>query len=413
MKRKWIVAIAIYLGLIATCLIAIYAVPSVRGMLEKTYIAEYGSIDVKDEVSAFIVRDETVYVSSEPSTINRLADADKLVKANTHVVELTPDTEASSAEVTDKGENVDVTTENKEKSYGKYTDILKELGDSVKATDGYNTSAGYVSYYVDGAEAKLSTDALDSITYKDYKALTGRKAIEVPKKSCGEGYPIFKVVKNAKWYLVFYISNKKAEKYVPGETVIIDANGTDVEVTVSQVLAGRKYSKVTLSCKSFFDGFFKARNLDTTVTLRRAEGLVLEDSSIVEDPNGQIGVFVKNKLGEHIFTPVAIKADNGTQCVVYSDMYVDAEGNYVETIGTYDEIISEPSEEDMANLKAAVEKAAAEEAAEKAAAEKAAAEQAAAEKAATEQAAAEEATKAEQAAAAEEGSAEETTETEQ
>ena len=142
------------------------------------------------------------------------------------------------------------------------------------------------------------------------------------------------------------------------------------------MLAGRKYSKVTLSCKSFFDGFFKVRNLDTTVTLRRAEGLVLEDSSIVEDPNGQIGVFVKDKLGNHIFTPVAIKADNGTQCVVYSDLYVDTEGNYVETIGTYDEIISEPSEEDMANLKAEVEKAAAEAAAEKAAAEKAAAEEA-------------------------------------
>ena len=376
MKRKWIVAIAIYVGLIAVCLVAIYVIPSVRGMLEKTYIAEYGSIDVKDEVSAFIVRDETVYVASEASTINRLADADKLVKANTHVVELTPDTEVSDAEVTNKGENGELASGTEEKSYGKYTDILKELGDSVKVTDGHNTSAGYVSYYVDGAEAKLSTDALDTITYKDYKALTGRKAIEVPKKNCGAGYPIFKVVKNAKWYLVFYVSNKKAEKYIPGETVIIDANGTDVEVTVSQVLAGRKYSKVTLSCKSFFDGFFKVRNLDTTVTLRRAEGLVLEDSSIVEDPNGQIGVFVKDKLRNHIFTTVAIKADNGTQCVVYSDLYVDTEGNYVETIGTYDEIISEPSEEDMANLKAEVEKAAAEAAAEKAAAEKAAAEEA-------------------------------------
>ena len=386
MKKKWIVAIAIYIGLIATCLVAIYVVPSVRGMLEKTYIAEYGSIDVKDEVSAFIVRDETVYVASQACNINRLADADKLVKANTHVVELTQDTSASAAEVADKGENAESASGEEEKSYGKYTDILKELGDSVKVTgDGYNIGSGYVSYYVDGAEAKLSTDALDTITYKDYKALTGRKAIEVPKKSCGEGYPIFKVVKNAKWYLVFYVSNKKAEKYIPGETVIIDANGNDVEVTVSQVLAGRKYSKVTLSCKSFFDGFFKTRNLDTTVTLRRAEGLVLEDSSIVEDPSGQIGVFVKDKLGNHIFTPVAKKADNGTQCVVYSDLFVDADGNYVETLRTYDEIIAEPSEEDLANLKADFEKQAAEEAAEKEAAEKAAAEKAAAEKAAAEE----------------------------
>ncbi len=351
MKKKWIAAIAIYIGLIAACVIAVYAVPSVRGMLEKTYIAEYGSIDVKDEVSAFIVRDETVYVAAQPSKINRLADPDKLIKANTHVVELTPDAEAA--------------VNSGEESYGKYTEILSELGDSVKSTEqGYSSGAGYVSYYVDGAEAKLSTEALETLSYKDYKALTGRRAIETPKKSCGTGYPVFKVVRNAKWYLVFYLSNKKAEKYVPGDTVNIDANGNDIEVTVSQVLAGRKYTKITLSCKSFFDGFFTIRNLDTTVTLQHAEGLVLEDDSIVEDPNGQIGVFVKNKLGEHIFTPVAIKADNGTKCVVYSDIYVDEGGNYVETIGTYDEIIAEPSEEDMAQLKAEAEEQAAKEAAE-------------------------------------------------
>jgi hypothetical protein len=45
-----------------------------------------------------------------------------------------------------------------------------------------------------------------------------------------------------------------------------------------------------------------------------------------------------------VFTPVRTKADDGTKCVVYSDIYVDEGGNYVETIGTYDEIIAEPSE---------------------------------------------------------------------
>ena len=366
MNKKWIAAIAVYIGLIATCVIAVYAVPSVRGMLEKTYIAEYGSIDVKDEVSAFIVRDETVYVAAQPSTINRLADPDKLVKAHTHVVELTPDADAAGpGEVVSNGEKEDVSPDSNTENYGKYTNVLNELGDSVKSTEqGYNKGAGYVCYYVDGAEAKLSTDALESLSYKDYKALTGRKAIETPEKSCGEGYPIFKIVKNAKWYLVYYISNKKAEKYVPGETVIIDANGTDVEVTVSQVLTGRKYSKITLSCKSFFDGFFKVRNLDTTVTLRRAEGLVLQDDSIVETPEGQIGVFVKNKLGEHVFKPIAKKADDGSRCVVFSDLYVDEGGNYVETIATYDEIVCEPTEEDLASLNAPAEEEAAQESAE-------------------------------------------------
>ena len=126
--------------------------------------------------------------------------------------------------------------------------------------------------------------------------------------------------------------------------------------SASRVDSGTKTSKIALSCKSFFDGFFEMRELDTTVTFVSAEGLVLEDSSIVEAPDGRRGVFVKNKLGEHVFKPIRAKADDGTKCVVFADIYVDAEGNFVETIKTYDEIIAEPTEDDLASLKKKVKK---------------------------------------------------------
>ena len=123
----------------------------------------------------------------------------------------------------------------------------------------------------------------------------------------------------------------------------------------------------------------------------------------------QKGVLVKNKLGEHVFKPVSIKTDDGERCVAFSDIYVDENGNFVETIKTYDEIVAEPTDEEKAELQEqakreaieaeeAAKKKAEEErieaeraAAAKAAAEKEAAEKAAAEKAAAEQAAAEQA----------------------
>ncbi len=347
MNRKWIIAILVYIGLIALCCIVVYAVPSVRDKLEKTYIAQNGTIDVKDEVSAFIVRDETVYVAGRKSKINRLAETDKLVKAKSRVVELT---KVKTGESSKEDEAVGQSDEAGENT-GRYTRIMEELGDNVKATKkGITQDAGYVSYYVDGAEAKLSTDAIDGLTEKDLKELTGRKAIKVPEKRCGKGYPIFKIVKNGKWYLVYFLSNEDAAKYTVGDTVSIDINGEPVTVTVSRIDSGTKNSKVILSCKTFFEGFLEIRNLDTTVTIVSADGLVLDDSSIVEAPDGRRGVFVKNKLGEHVFKPVRAKADNGTSCVVYSDIYVDDEGNFVETIRTYDEIIAEPTEEDIASL---------------------------------------------------------------
>lgn len=432
-NKKWIVAFLVYVGLVALCCIALYVVPSVIGMFERTYIAEHGKIDVADEVSAFIVRDERVYAASQKSDIKRIADSNTLVKAGTRIIELTPtdevldlnfddaeEEEDAAAEDKNAAESKDKTAETKDKTAAedakktddkkasaedaektgdkktdsgddkktektdakkddsksksekddaeeaeqpvqdaklgiqgsKYSGIMKELGDTYSVTeDGTTRTAGYVSYYVDGAEARLSTKAIESLNRDDLKELTGRKAVKTPSKNCGENYPVFKIVRNRKWYLVYYLKKEDAAKYTAGETVYIEVDGENVPVTVRDVRDEGKNTRITLTCKTFFDGFTETRTLDTKVTVESAEGLVLEDGSIVEAPDGKRGVFVINKLGEHVFTPVRAKADDGTKCVVYSDIYVDDEGNYVETIGTYDEVIAVPSDDDIASLK--------------------------------------------------------------
>lgn len=412
-SRKWIVAFLVYIGLIAICCIAVYAVPSVKGILERTYIAEYGKVDVKDEVTGFIVRDEVVYVAKNAGKINRLAEENTLVKAGARVIELKSeenaeaeaeaeakamteaeaaesektskddktkddkskdeigakddakaedngkskdDAKAEDGEKTEGGEEPEETVESIEDATnpGRYTRIMEDIESVAVLTDsGVTNDAGYVSYYVDGAEARLSTDAYDGLSKKELKSLSGKRSIQTPEHHCGKGYPVFKIVKNKKWYLVYYLSNEDAAKYTEGGTVEIDINGEPVTVSVHRIDSGTKTSKITLTCKTFFDGFFEERSMDTKVTVSSAQGLVLEDASIVEAPDGKRGVFVKNKLGEHVFTPVSVKADDGIKCVVYSDIYVDAEGNFVETIGTYDEIVASPSEDDIASLKKA------------------------------------------------------------
>ena len=231
---------------------------------------------------------------------------------------------------------------------------MKELGDTYSVTeDGTTRTAGFICYVVDGAEARLSTKAIESLNRDDLKELTGRKAVKTPSRNCGTNYPVFKIIRNRKWYLVYYLKKEDAAKYTAGETVYIEVDGENVPVTVRDVRDEGKNTRIVLTCKTFFDGFAETRTFDTKVTVESAEGLVLEDGSIVEAPDGKRGVFVINKLGEHVFTPVKAKADDGTKCVVYSDIYVDDEGNYVETIGTYDEVIAVPSEDDIASLKKA------------------------------------------------------------
>jgi len=327
MKKKWLTALIIYAGLVAICIVAIYVIPSVQGFLEQTYVAEYGSVEIADAIEGYIVRDETVYAASNAGTIERIQKEGELVTSGARVVELEAD---------------DSDRENR-----KYSSIMSSLGDSIKYTKGgYTKTAGFVSYYVDGAESKITTETMGDLTRDDYKSLSSVKMTETASDNCAEGDPVFKIVKNGKWYLVFYLDNTDADKYYEGKSVTLEAGDEDVPMTVASVDKGKKTTKVTLSCKTYFDGFFETRKMETNLVFASAEGLLLEDTSVVEK-DGQTGVIVKNNLGEHVFTPVSIKADNGEQCVVYSDIYVDDGGNFVETISTYDEILTEPTDEDI------------------------------------------------------------------
>ena len=384
MKKKWLAIFTVYITMVALCIVIVYVVPSLRGMLEKTYVTEFGRIDITDEVSGFIVRDETVYVADKDSKLERLADTDVLIKSGTQVVTLTQDEEEEQEGSNDAVESERIGSQNNISH--KYTDIMKALDGNVSVTDNGRThEAGYVSYNVDGTESLFCTDRLFELKQKDYELLKDVKPVGTPEHSCGKGEPVFKIIHNCKWYLVFYIDNKAGEKYYEGRTVSIKVGDRNVPVRVASVEVGKKTTKIALSCKAFYDGFVDSRTLDTTVTVASAEGLVLQDSSIVMKGE-QKGVFVKNKLGEHVFKPISIKADDGERCVVFSDIYVDENGNFVETIKTYDEIVTAPDEEEIAELQEQLKREQAEEAARKAEEEKAAAERAEAEKAAAERA---------------------------
>lgn len=330
MSKKWIAALALYLGLLAVCIVALYAIPSVRGMLEQTYIAEYGTLDVKDDVSAFVVKDEYVFVAKKSSSVKRIIDEGELVKAATRVVEMEPrDGDDSRSD----------------------SDISAELGKAAKETEsGYTSESGYVSYKASGAEPALSIENMGALTKEDYEDLTSRKEKSTEKGRVKKGDPVFKIVKNSKWYLVYYTGKENAERYHPGSYAYMDANDESVRVRIHSVEELENESRVILECKSFFDGFPELQTFEAPITLASAEGLILRKSSIVKNGDRQ-GVFVKNKIGKHVFKPISVIASDGDKCVAYSDIFLDEGGNFVETIGTYDEIIENPSEDDLASLK--------------------------------------------------------------
>lgn len=325
--RKGYRLLIIYFLALLVCVLIIYAVPSLTGLLERTYIAEPGEVELSYIVDGYIVRDEVVYTAEKGGRINRLVKPGVLVKGGSSVVEISGK------------EREDADTD--------LTHIIQSLGDDAEASSGATATAGYISYYVDGAEGKLKSETLDSLTEANITDYTSVSTQEMPAKTTAKGEPLFKTVKNGEWWIVFFTDEKGAASYEEGERVRITIGEDSAKAYVKSIKKQKegKY-RVVLKCNVFLEGYLDIRTTEVTITTESAKGLLINKESIVTKDKQQ-GVIVKNKIGKNVFKPIYIKADDGTTCAVCEDYYMDENGNFVETLKVYDEIVTSPSEKEI------------------------------------------------------------------
>lgn len=310
MDKKLLKTIIAYVALIIVCVFIVYAVPGIKGLLVDTYITEEGELTLSDEVDAYLVRDEKVYRTKVSGKINRLAEPGKLYKAGTKIINL-----------------VD--------------------SEGVVQTNGcFSKKAGYVVYSYDGYEKKIKASRVKKIKKATYEETLNAGSAKCGKTKVASGGAMYKVIKNGKWYLTFYIDSKETKKYVVGDTVHIKSDNNYVKAEVYDVIKGKCTGRVILECKVMFDGCLTERHMDVEVVVANATGLVIENKSIIKK-KGKVGVLVKNKMGQYIFNPICVKATDGEKSIVYQDIYMDEKSNFVETLGIYDEIIEKPTKEDI------------------------------------------------------------------
>ena len=281
MKKTRLAFIIVYIALIVVCAFAVYAVPSIRGLMVKTYIAEQGEIKLSDNVEVKLVRDEKVYHAKCNGKIKKLAKQGKLYKAGTKVIDFT------------------------------------DASGQPRTESCFSKKPGYVIYVS-------------------------------PRKKYASGDAIYKVVKNTTWKMKFDMDKAGAKKYYEGAPVHVVIGDEEIKATVTSVKKKKDFFRITLEYAVLFDGCLSEDTMEAEVVVASAKGLVIEDKSIVKKGKKR-GVLVKNKMGDYIFKPISVKADDGEKCVVYQDIYMDAKYNYVETISIYDEVISNPTKEDIEN----------------------------------------------------------------
>lgn len=318
-KKVSILVIAIIVLYIVTEILPV-AIDSVK----PTSIVEYGNLIVEDEVTAFALRDETVYCAPSNGNINYIQKEGKLVKVGTQILEF------------------EETAPDKEEKEPKYSEIVKRLGGNI-ITNPIETAGrkGVVSTYIDGYEYYFTEGNFENIKEKD--ALEKKDAIkDVKERSVKKNQPIIKITDQSHWSLVCWIEGGKITNYSLGNSIDVKFDETTIKFKVKDIVKEGDKWKVRLESNRFYEGFTNFRSKDVTLITTNLKGLIIDNKSLTSK-DGNVGVMVLDNSGETSFVKVKVLATDGKRSVVAEDTFYDEEGNLINTVKIYDEIIKKPA----------------------------------------------------------------------
>ncbi len=304
--------------------IAIYVVPKVTGIFETTETLEAGSLQGTEETICYFVREETVY---EAGVSGELAYP---IKEGTHIRKGT-----KAIKLAEK------TLPKQEES--KYKEIIDRLGESaVQTADGKVGSSGIFSSYVDGYEAFFTPESMETLKYEDVRDLK-IQAEDVKRDESLAREPIFKISDNDNWYLMCWVEAASVAKYEIGNEMTIQLPEGAVGVTIKNIIEDGDHWKILFRCNRYYKGFSKSRIEEARIITRDYSGLIAENGSITTR-DGKPGVMVRQTSGEYVFTRVKILARDGDYSALQDVSFIDEDGNSVDTVKVYDEILKHPGE---------------------------------------------------------------------
>lgn len=397
MKKKKRI-IMLFCTTLVILFIIIYVFPNVTGALKKTEIIEYGSLQVTDQVTAYLVRNETVYFANKSGSIDYYIQEGELVRKGEKILDITSgsqkDKESSYQKLMERitrfngGESIfnddikkikiqiaklendrDVAmnageTEqaarlvqqiqrlNQKQDYIKATDnsAKEEIVKQNKSVNGsgiipenyISQSNGVISYYLDGYESEFTPENMALLSREKVQNLN-IDVQNLARKTTLSREPLYKVVDNKKWYAVFWVAPENIVKYEKGHAATINLPLGPVDGKIYDIVDDNGQWLVILEFNRYYEEFAKIRKVDAEVITSDYSGLIIRNESITSK-DGQPGVYVKDKNGEYVYKPVKIITSDGEWSLVeVSYFYTDDGAVKVDTVNIYDEILKKPN----------------------------------------------------------------------
>lgn len=322
MPRPKKITISLFLIALVALYVVIEIIPMLSGALTGTETLTYGDLRVSESVECYLVRSETVYGAPSDGIADYKASEGDLVKRGSTVMAF----DASAGDGDQESE---------------YRDYMERLGNSLLTGNPETAQMrGVFSTYIDGYERLFAPDALEDLTYEAVRRLS-IKGTDVARKRALEGEPLYKISDNRSWYLVFWTDPDAAQRYESGAKVTAILPQGQIAATVYGLSEEGDRVKVILRSNRYYAGFAKERILEGEIVTIDQRGLLVGNHCLTTK-DGVVGVYVKDTIGEYHFKPVRTIATDGKQTLVLEGVYYDENGQPVETVNVYDEVLKKP-----------------------------------------------------------------------
>jgi putative membrane fusion protein len=296
--------IALFFLILLLLFIVIYILPNVSDAFEKTDIAEFGVIQVKQEVTCYLIRDEVVYNAKSDGTVEYFVEEGNQIRKGTKILELLP-----------------------------------------SGTSYFSDQRGMISFYIDGFETILSKVNMQNIKKKAIDELEFTE-IKPVGKVVERGQPLYKIVNSDNWHIIFWIDKESILKYEKDKPIQLKLPSSYIiKGTIADIKADGNNFIVIAEFNRYFELMPQIRKMVTEVITADYKGLAIRNESITSE-NGQTGVFVKDLRGEFVFTPVKVITSDGVYSLVECSFYYDNTAKGIERISTvdiYDEVLRDAS----------------------------------------------------------------------
>lgn len=327
MRRKRLIIIA-YVFLLIFLYIVIYVLPNLLVSLKPSYAVQYGEIELSQTADGIIARDESVYTAASSGKTNYLIGEDELVRVGTKILEVDGSKKERDEELV--------------KLSKKIKDVAISTGDYTAQYD------GLVAYSCDGYESRFKPQSVNKISENTINQLKEDATINLKRREIATKEPVFKIVNRSDWRLVCFLKKQKHIDYAEGTGIRVGVEGasgkSSVLMTIESVSEDKKNGKIKLVLASdrYYDGMTSDRKVKVNLVDSINKGLIIRNTSITKNKKGQEGVMVKNKVGDYVFKPIQITATDGENSVVTNKVFFDKKGKPVDTIVTYDIVLTRP-----------------------------------------------------------------------